>query len=688
MRSGEFLDSIVCVTFTDKDKWMSQDLMLMPITINRLEIKNRIFMPAMHLNMCKDFLVSDQMIEFYTERACGGAGIITVGYASVDNFSANPTHIGAHSDAYLPGLTRLASAIKENGASASVQLNHAGRYNFSANLGGEPSVAPSALASRFTGETPRELTSAEIKSTIESFAQAALRVKKAGFDAVEILTGTGYLISEFLSEVSNRRSDEYGGSLENRMRFGLEVIRAVRQCVGPEFPLLVRINGNDFMPGGIGHANHKAFAKCLEAEGADAFVVNVGWHESRIPQIQSKVPRGVYAYLARGIKEVVTVPVIASHRINDPVVASELLANGFCDMVAMGRALIADPDFPEKVRTGRSASIVHCIGCLQGCFDNIFKRKHIECLCNPRVGHELETATRKASTSKKVLVAGGGAAGLSAALEACSRGHQVTLIEKSERLGGQLLLAGAAPGREEFIQLANDLSWQVADRDIQVQLDTVVDMSLIDRLSPEVVILATGGTPIIPPVPGVELPHVVQAWDVLTDKVRAGNRVVVIGGGAVGVEVALALQERETMSADALKFLLIHGAADLEELRKLAVTGSREVTVLEMFDKLGTNFGTTTRWVMLEDVKRYGIKTEVATRAIEITPSGVKIEKEGEVQLIDADTVVLAVGTSSYNPLQDVLEKSGIPCHVVGDAAEVGMAFDAIHQGFAVGHNL
>ncbi len=664
------------------------DLLFEPIVINGMEVKNRIFMPAMHLNMCRNYEVSERLLAFYAERGRGGAGMITAGYASVDELSAHPAHIGAHSDAFIPGLTRLAGAIRQGGARSSLQLNHAGRYNHSMLLGGKKPVAPSAVASRLTGETPRELEGAEIQEVIGRFAQAAGRVQSAGFDAVEILAGTGYLISEFLSPLTNRRSDAYGGSSENRLRFGREVVAAVRAAVGNGFPLLVRINGNDFMPGGIGHQELRAFAGCLVEAGADALCVNVGWHEAPLPQIVTKVPRGVFAYLARGIKEAVAVPVIASHRINDPETARELLEDGMCDMVAMGRALIADPRLPEKARAGKEGEILHCVACGQGCFDNLFKMRAVECLCNPRVGHEETMATTPVDDVLRVLVAGGGAAGMSAALAAAERGHAVSLFEKSARLGGQLHLAGAPPGREEFAVLARDLARQVASAGIRVVLETEVDQGVLEAERPDAVILATGGTSAVPPVPGRELPHVVQAWDVLAGKARTGRRVAVVGGGAVGVETALALAERGTLSGEALKFLLVHGAESAEELLRQATHGSKEIVLVEMLDRVGGNFGRTTRWGMLQDLERFGIRVLAASRVQEVTAGGIRVETAGQLEEIAADTVVLAVGTRPHNPLQALLAQQGVPFRVAGDARQVGMAIDAIHQGFAAGREI
>jgi 2,4-dienoyl-CoA reductase (NADPH2) len=664
------------------------DQLFAPIKIGGIDVKNRIFMPAMHMNMCSNYLVSDQLVAFYAERARGGAGMITVGYAGVDEFSANPSHIGAHSDEYLPGLARLASAIKDNGARASIQINHAGRYNYSFFLDGQAPVAPSAVRSRYTGEVPRALEVHEIKEIIQRFAETAVRVKKAGFESVEVLAGTGYLVSEFLSPLTNQREDEYGGSMENRMRFGLEVVRTIKAAAGGDFPLVVRTNGNDFMPGGIGREELLSFAVALEQAGTDALSINVGWHEAAVPQIITKVPRGVFAYLARDIRKNVSIPVIAGHRINDTATARRLIGGEWCDMVAMGRSLIADPFLPVKAQTGNDRDVVHCVACAQGCFDHLFVGKSVECLANPRAGHELELIVEKTASPQKVFVVGGGAAGMTAAATAAQKGHKVTLYEKCSLLGGQLFLAGAPPGRVEFVVLAKDLGQQLANLDINIVLNQQVDAELLAADRPDTLILATGGQSVTPPILGVELPHVVQAWDVLAKKTKTGQSVVVIGGGAVGVETALMLAEEGTLSGEELKFLLINKAEDPADLYQLAIKGSKQVTLIEMVDKLGTNFGKSTRWSMLQDVKRHSVTTKTASNVLEITKNGVRMEHKGEVKELVADTVVLAVGTSPYNPLQEVAEELGITYRVVGDALQPAMVFDAVHQGFDAGNSL
>lgn len=665
-----------------------KDPIFHPITINQLTVNNRIYLPAMHLGMAVEFEVTDQIVDFYTQRAKGGAGMICAGYATVDDLSGNSQNIGAHEDKFIPGLTRLATAIKESGSRAALQINHAGRYNFSFFLGGKQPVAPSAIASRMTRETPKEMTVDEIKSTIDAFAEAALRVKKAGFDAVEVLSGTGYLISEFLSPITNQRTDEYGGSFENRMRFGLKVAAAIRETVGADFPLIFRINGNDFMPGGNTRQElHEYAVNLTKGKGGtsrlvDALCINVGWHEARVPQIVSCVPRGAFGYLARGIKEKVDVPVIASHRINDPKTARQMIGDNVCDMVAMGRALIADPMLPEKVKQGKEKEIVHCIACAQGCFDNLFKLKHVECLCNPLAGYEGQKMPEKTDAPKKVLVAGGGPAGMTAAITLHHRGHKVVLFEKGDRLGGQLFLAAAPPGREEFAQLAEDLAVQIETLGILIHLGTPLDQKRIENEAPDAVILATGARPIQLPIPGMELSHVVESWDVLMDKVPTGQNVAIIGGGAVGVETALFLAEKGTLSGDEVKFLLVNRAEDPETLYELATRGTKQVTVIEMLDKVGKDIGKSTRWGMLQEMGRSNIETLTGRKVVAITPEGLEIEHEGKKERLKADTVVVAAGSSPDNPLEEIVKGMDIAYRVIGDANQVGMAFDAVHQGY------
>lgn len=666
--------------------YLHKDPLLAPVKIGNLELDNRIYLPAMHMGMGEDYHVSQKLLDFYEERAKGGAGLICVGYATIDERSGSSLNIGAHKDEYIPGLKKLSDAIKDNGSKSCIQLNHSGRYNYSFFINGQQSVAPSPIASRLTGEVPHELTQDEIKEIVENFGKAAKRSKDAGFDAVEVLNGTGYLISEFLSPLTNQRDDEYGGCLENRMRFGIEVMSSVRKYVGDDYPVIARINGNDLMANGQDKDELRIYAKTLsDKKIIDAVCINVGWHEARVPQLQTLVPRAAFGYLTRAIKEMVDVPVIASHRINDPETARELIADEICDMVAMGRSLIADPDLPNKVKEGREKEIIHCIACAQGCFDNLFKLKFVECLCNPKASHERETKITKTDSPKKVMVVGGGAAGMNAALAAHERGHDVTIYESSDKLGGQLYLAAAPPGRAEFAEFAKDLDYQVRVKNIKVKFNTPVDEALIDLEKPDHIVIATGAKPLTPPVEGVDKPHVVQAWDVLDNKAYTGKNVVVIGGGAVGVETSIMLAEKGTMSADIVKFLLVNKAEDPEVIYEKCIKGTKNVTLIEMADKIGKDIGRTTKWTMLQEMDRIGIKRDVLTKALKIEDNKVIVETADGKEEILADSVVLAAGSVCENSLVGVAEKKGISYTTAGDCKKIGLAFDAVHEGYKAG---
>jgi 2,4-dienoyl-CoA reductase (NADPH2) len=659
-----------------------------PVRIGKLELPNRVVMTAMHLNYTPGGKVSERLIAFYEERARFGLSLAIVGGCTVDEYSGSPDMLSLKDDADMDGLKRLAEAVHRVGGHLFAQLYHAGAYAHSVFLGGKQALSPSGVFSRFTKETPREMTRSDIIWVIENFAKAAQRAKDAGFDGVEILGSAGYLISQFLSPLTNKRDDEYGGPLENRMRFGLEVLRAVRQQVGSDFPVSYRIAGNDFVPGSHTNEEAKAFAQALDREGVEAINVTGGWHETRVPQLLMSIPYGAFTYLARGVKEVVNAPVIACNRINDPLVAEEVLRQGAGDLVGMARAFLADPQILEKAKEGRLQDIVHCIGCAQACFDHVFMMRPVSCMLHPRSGREFEIREEKAPRPKRVWVIGGGPGGMMAASTAARRGHDVTLFEEKEQLGGQLLLAGAPSMRSDFRRAVKDLEVQLRNSGAKVRLGQRMDRGKIRRGRPEVVIVATGARPIVPDIKGVELGNVVSAWEVLEGKVPVGREVVIIGGGAVGCETALHICESGTISAETLKFLAFQKAESWEVLERLITRGWRRVTIVEMLERIGQDIGISTRWAMIQDLHRLGVRVITGAKAKEIQPDGVLIQRGDKEEKVPCDTVILAVGS---RPLDEISQKivGFVPeIHVIGDAKTPRKALDAIWEGYEVGRTI
>ncbi|MFH1139280.1 MAG: FAD-dependent oxidoreductase [Pseudomonadota bacterium] len=658
--------------------------LLTPLQVGPLTLKNRVVMPPMHLVYCPEGEVTDQLIDFYAERAAGGTALCIVGGCPIDEVSVMYGAPLLTEDRFVPGLARLADAIHKDGALAALQLYQPGRYAFSGFLGGKQSISASPVRSKFTGETPREMTKDDIAWVRGNFAQAARRTREAGYDAVEILGSAGYLISQFLSPITNFRTDEYGGPFENRMRFGLEIAAAVREAAGPGLAVIIRLAGNDFMPGSHTNEDSARFAVELEKKGIDCFSITGGWHETRVPQIPMNLPRGGYAYLAQGIKEKVNKPVIACNRINTPDTAERILRQGRADLIGVGRGLIADPEWVNKTAEGLEDLISVCIGCNQGCFDHVFSLQPINCLVNPRAGFEASRRIIPTETPKKILVAGGGPAGLTFARVAAARGHEVSLYEKDEFLGGQINIAAALPERAEFLTLVQSAAEQALDAGVSLYFGTEVDLELITEEKPDVVVAATGGRPIPAPFPGGDLPHVVQAWDILDERADVGEKVVVVGGGAVGCEAALFVARMGALTPDELHFLFVNQAESFETLTKLANKGIKDVTLLEMTKKIGSDIGQSTGWVIRQDLGRAGINIMTNTKALEITPQGVVVEKDGDRETLPADTVILALGTLPENRLAAALRDKHPRVIEAGDALKPRKAYDAVHQAFTL----
>ncbi len=660
---------------------MSFPLLFSPFTLKNVELRNRVAMPPFGLNYTGMKRVpNDRLIDFYEERARGGAGLLIVGGAGIDLRGSGFLLPGIDSDETIPHWTRLIEAVHRHGSKIFIQLYHAGRYSHQRLNKGQQAVAPSAVTSRLTREEPRALETDEILEIEENFARAARRVREAGADGVEIISSAGYLICQFLSPLTNLREDEYGGSFENRCRFGVETLGAVRAAVGDDFAVTMRFSGNDFVPGSNTSTELIDVAKRFADAGADAFNVTGGWHETPVPQLPAVVPRGAYSYLAAGIRKAVDVPVFASNRITRPEQAEALLRDGVCDLVSVGRSLIADPEWPNKARTGRVREVRPCVACMQGCLDKLFALGQVTCLCNPRAGFEGKRIVTPAETPKHVVVVGAGPGGLEAALTALDRGHKVTVLEKSDRIGGQLPLAAAPPGRSDFGNLLIFYLNEVERRGVDVRTGVEATVEKIRELSADSVILATGARELTPDLPGAE--HAVHAWDVLLGRVVTGRRVVVVGGGAVGVETALHVAEKGCIDGETLKFLMKYQAEDIETLRRLVTRGTSQVSLVEMLPKVGRDIGPANRWVFLKELDIMGVDVRPGAKVMKITEDAVLIETEGGEERLDADTVILALGARAEDALGDALEAAGIAVTRVGDAKKPRQIIHAVHEGF------
>ncbi len=657
-----------------------------PIKIGPMGVPNRVVMTAMHLNYSPNGEVSDQFINFYEARAAGGAGLIIVGGAEINDQAAGiDLMLAIKDDKNIPGLKKFTDTIHKYETRVAVQLYMAGAYSF-CSLKGLPILAPSEFTAYFTRQKTTPMTLDDIERVQQDFVESTRRAREAGFDAVEVIASAGYLICQFLSPKTNRRDDQYGGSLENRMRFGLETISKVRKAAGPDMAVLVRVAGNDFVPGSHTNLESRVFATEAQKAGADCINVTGGWHESRVPQITMDLPHAGYVYLARGIKENVSVPVVGCNRINDPFVAEEVLKEGVADLVGVARGLIADPEFVNKAKSGKADEIRRCVACNQKCFDHVFALQPVGCLVNPQAGKEGKTVLKPAENIKRILVAGAGPAGCEFALTAAERGHKVVLCDRENEIGGQVLWSADATKKTDFHFIIDYYKATLPRRGVDIRLNTEVTPEMVLKEQPDIVVVATGAAPFKPPIEAVEAPYVYQSWDVLRNNVQTGRDVVIVGGGSVGLETALFLAEKGTISPEQVYFLTIHQAETQETLRELALKGIKNVTVIEMARRMGQDVGPSTRWVVMKELDLRGVKLVTQAKMKEISENNVVYtDSEGNDVAVRADSVVLAMGSRPLNSLAKELESKGVEVKVIGDANKCGRIGNAIDDGFALG---
>jgi 2,4-dienoyl-CoA reductase-like NADH-dependent reductase (Old Yellow Enzyme family)/thioredoxin reductase len=659
--------------------------------IGNLELKNRIVLPPLNNNYTRAGFMTEESIDFYVSRARGGAGLIIIEATSVDYpRSRSVLNPAIDDDKFLPAFVKIAEGCHAYNSKVFVQLSHVGRQTRKSVTGMDP-VAPSPIASKSAlyPDTPHVLSVEDIEEIIGKFGDAALRAQKAGLDGVELILGHGYLANNFLTPASNLRTDEYGG-LQGGLRFSIEIVRKIKQLCGEDFPIICRINGDDYIKeNGNTPVEAQLLAQELQKAGVDAISVSAGMRDSELSfnDHSSGQPRGAWIHLAERIKKVVDIPVIAVKRFS-PELAEETLQAGKADLIAFGKQLIADPDFPNKVLAGRLADVIPCTSCCQGCYDELWMKKPVTCMVNPAVGksvqYKQERSKRKGN--KKVLVIGGGPAGCEVALEAAKIGHQVTLIEKDEKLGGNYGYCAYTSKKKEVADVFTYLDHALRQHNVQIRTNTEFAPGLLDELKPEVVIDATGADFKMPSIKGANLPHVVTPLEALDGSKELGQYVTIvscsynctwtcrqISNPIPDDVVGLKITESYACSAG-------HAAADVAE--ELAARG-KKVTIITGRDAFVPGMGYTNRGNMFKRFFPAEIKVSNSVKVKEIRPEHLLCEKEGIEFLVYADTVVLSVGMESRNTIEEQLQGYDVEFYRVGDCAKIGnalKAFDSAYQ--------
>ncbi len=661
--------------------------LLAPLDLGFTTLKNRVLMGSMHtgLEETKDW---NRVAEFYAARARGGVALmVTGGMAPNREGGVFPGAAGLFGGADIANHRIVTDRVHDADGKIAMQILHAGRYAYSPEC-----VAPSPVKSPISPFPPRELDAEGIEKQIADIVTAATRARDAGYDGIEVMGSEGYFINQFLVTHTNKRTDDWGGSYENRMRLPVDVVRRCRAATGTDFIIIYRLSMIDLIPNGSTFDEVVTLAKAIEAAGATILNTGIGWHEARVPTIATSVPRRAFTWVTRKLMGRVGIPVITSNRINTPDVAEDVLATGCADMVSMARPFLADPDFVAKAAAGRAAEITPCIACNQACLDHTFSGKLASCLVNPRACHETELVLTPAKAAKSIAVVGAGPAGLAAALAAAERGHSVTLFDKADELGGQLNLAKQVPGKEEFWGLVDYYKTAVDKAGIILRLGTAATPDLLAGF--DAVVIATGVIPRDPCIPGQDGPNVVSYIDVLRGTVTVGDRVAIIGAGGIGFDVAAYLVTAQSPTTDLPEWLREWGVTDPALQRGgLAKDGpqpdapARQVTLLQRkAQKLGKGLGKTTGWIHRASLQMKDVQMIGGVNYEKIDADGLHVtfgEARENPTLIGADTVVLCAGQLSERTLADALGARAIPCHVIG-GADLAAELDAkraIDQG-------
>jgi 2,4-dienoyl-CoA reductase (NADPH2) len=653
--------------------------LLAPLDLGFCTLPNRVLMGSMHTGLedhARDF---GKLAEYFAARARGGVGLMVTG-----GFSPNirgwlkPFASRLSSRFQVGPHRRITEAVHAAGGRICLQILHAGRYGY------HPlSVAPSAIKSPITPFTPRALSSGGVERTLRDFARCAKLAQDAGYDGVEIMGSEGYLINEFLAERSNQRTDRWGGSVENRMRLPVEIVRRTREAVGREFIIIYRLSMLDLVERAQAWDEIVALAQQVEAAGATLVNTGIGWHEARIPTIVTSVPRAGFSWVTRRMKEQVGIPLITTNRINLPEVAEYVLAHGDADMISMARPLLADPDWVAKARDGRSALINPCIACNQACLDHVFENKRASCLMNPRACHETELVDAPVTRKKRFAVVGAGPAGLACATTLAQRGYAVTLYEQSNEIGGQFNLAKRIPGKEEYAEPMRYWGNLLTEHNVDVQLGTRADAAKMKAQGFDAVIVATGVTPRDPHIPGSNHPMVLGYHDAIAGSKPIGKRVAIIGAGGIGFDVAEFLtQDAPSPSTDIARWTREWGVDTTFEQRgglgkPNTETSPREVWLLQRTaGRPGKRLNKTTGWVHRAALKAKGVKMLGGVTYERIDDAGLHVTIDGKPQTLAADNVIICAGQESNRSLADELQTAGVTVHVIG-GADVAAELDA-----------
>jgi len=659
--------------------------LLAPLDLGFTTLRNRSLMGSMHTGLEEEKNGFERMAAFYGERARGGVGLIVTG-GFAPNLAGRVYHFGSQlSFSWQVGKHRLITeAVHAEGGKIALQILHTGRYGY------HPlNVAPSKLRAPINRFTPRALTRWGIRKTIGDYARCAQLAQKAGYDGVEIMGSEGYLINQFIAPQTNKRTDEWGGSFANRIRFAVEIVSATRARVGPNFIIIFRLSMLDLVEGGSTWDEVVELAKAIEAAGATIINTGIGWHEARIPTIATMVPRAAFAWVTRRLKGVVNIPLVTTNRINTPEVAEEVLASGCADMVSMARPFLADADFVVKAAANKGDEINTCIACNQACLDHIFAGRLTSCLVNPRACHETELVIEKTKTPKKVAVVGAGPAGMACATTAAECGHQVTLFDAADRIGGQFNIAKQIPGKEDFNETLRYFGRRIQTSGVTLQLNQRVDAAALKAGGFDHVVLATGIVPRQPPIPGIESDKVASYLDIIEGRKEAGKMVAIIGAGGIGFDVGEFLTHAHDDRSEAERFNdewgIDPGYANRGGLKApVDETAPRRVFLLQRkSSKVGDGLAKTTGWIRRTLLKKRGVQMIGGVTYERIDDAGLHITVDGEPKTLAVDTIVVCAGQEPRRDLQAPLEAAGIPFSLIG-GADIASELDAkraIDQG-------